>query len=155
MDIDGKSVSMEIDTGAAISIMSQESYNELWPDRDLKESKAKLRTYSGEYLKVLGEIETRVSHSNNHAKLPLVIVQGRGPTLFGRDWLSRLRLDWSQVNAISREPTLQSILDQYEEVFKEGLGTLKNFTAKIYVDPHGQTTILQSETCPLCTEVSN
>ena len=135
VDIDGRSVSMEIDTGASISIMSQESYKELWPDRDLKESKAKLRTYSGEYLKVLGEIETRVSHSNNHAKLPLVIVQGRGPTLLGRDWLSRLLLDWSQVNAISKEPTLQSILDQYEVVFKEGLGTLKNFTAKIYVDP--------------------
>ena len=76
MDIDGKSVSMEINTGAAISIMSQESYKELWPDRDLKESKARLRTYSGEYLKVLGETETRVSHSNNHAKLPIVIVQG-------------------------------------------------------------------------------
>ena len=55
VNIDGKSVSMEIDTGASISITSQESYKELWPDRDLKESKAKLRTYSGEYLKVLGE----------------------------------------------------------------------------------------------------
>ena len=106
VDIDGKSVSIEIDTGATISIMSQESYKELWPDRDLKESKAELRTYSGEYLKILGEIETRVSNSNNHAKLPLVIVQGRGPTLLGRDWLSRLHLDWSQVNAISKEPTL-------------------------------------------------
>ena len=39
------------------------------------------------------------------------------------------------MNAISKEPTLQSILDQYEVVFKEGLDTLKNFTAKIYVDP--------------------
>ena len=55
MDIDGKSVSIEIDTGAAISIMSQESYKELWTDRDLKESKAKLRTYSGRVSESLGK----------------------------------------------------------------------------------------------------
>ena len=30
---------------------------------------------------------------------------------------------------------MQSILDQYVVVFKEDLGALKNFTAKIYVDP--------------------
>ena len=104
---------------------------------------------SGEYLKVLGEIETRVSHSNNLAKLPLVIVQGRGPTLLGRDWLSRLHLDWSQVNVISKEPTLQSILDQYEVVFKEGLGTLKNFTAKIYVDPTVKPRFFKARPVPM------
>ena len=31
---------------------------------------------------------------------------------------------------------LQAVLDRHSEVFQDGLGTIKGFTARIYVDPN-------------------
>ena len=67
--------------------------------------------------------------------MQLVIVEGSGPTLLGRDWLTQIQLDWKQIHQV-RPTSLQAVLSSYPAVFQEGLGTLKGFKAKIYVDPH-------------------
>ena len=72
--------------------------------------------------------------TNAIAKLSLLIVAGIGPTLMGRDWLSQIRLDWQQINQV-HNASLQAVLVRYPAVFQEGLGTLKGYQAKIYVDP--------------------
>ena len=63
--------------------------------------------------------------------MPLLIV---GPTLMGRDWLSCIRLNWGEIHHVHLN-SLQKVLRRYSSVFQEGLGTLKGFQAKIYVDP--------------------
>ena len=67
--------------------------------------------------------------------MPLLIVEGDGPTLFGRDWLSQIKLDWRQIHHV-HSPNLQSLPSRYPSVFQKGLGMLKGFKAKIYVDPN-------------------
>ena len=42
---------------------------------------------------------------------------------------------WYKTRLESDKPTLKSVLDRYPSVFQDGLGILKGFTAKIYVDP--------------------
>ena len=53
-----------------------------------------------------------------------------GPSLLGCDWLSNLKLNWHSLHSCS----LLEILDKQDEIFKEGLGTLKGYQAKIYID---------------------
>ena len=53
----------------------------------------------------------------------------------GRDWLSRIRLNWQQIHHVRTE-YLQAVLARYPAVFQEGLGTLKEYQAKIHVDPY-------------------
>ena len=48
--VDGKPLTMELDTGAAVSLVSESTYQEYWPDRQLQECKTRLSTYSGEPL---------------------------------------------------------------------------------------------------------
>ena len=52
MVINDKPVCMELDTGAAMTIMQ---YRELFPGVELRESKVLLKRYSGERLSVKGE----------------------------------------------------------------------------------------------------
>ena len=59
--------------------------------------------------------------------MPLVIVRGDGPTLFGRNWLRVIQLNWSKIHFL-QAPGLQEVLKKYSDVFEAGLGTFKGQT---------------------------
>ena len=46
---------------------------------------------------VLGRLDVEVTYGDEKEMLLLVVVQGKGPSLFGRDWLARLKLDWKTI----------------------------------------------------------
>ena len=57
----------------------------------------------------------------------------------GRDSLTNIRLDWENICTIQANPTwLQKVLDKHKTVFQDGLGLVKNTTAKIHVDETAQ-----------------
>ena len=77
------------------------------------------------------------------------VVKGDGPTLLGRDWLRRIRLDWKAINQVrTPSPTLEEILAQNANVFREELGTVKGATAKIHVDPQAQPRFFRQRPVP-------
>ena len=63
--INGKSIPMEIDTGSAVSIISESVYKnffEAQTSETLQQTEAKLCTYSGEQLPVKGKLICEVSY---------------------------------------------------------------------------------------------
>ena len=98
VEMDNTPVKMEVDTGATLSIMSYSTYSSTWPrdsTPEVKPTRAKLRTYTGEAITVRGVVDVTVKYGGQEEDLTLVIVDGDGPTLLGRDWLQNLRLDWA------------------------------------------------------------
>ena len=124
---------MELDTGATLSVMSEETWKEACPTTTLRQSSARLSTYSGEPLTVLGKAMVDVEYEGQTERLPLQIIKGSGPSLFGRNWLSKIRLIWPTIKKISNE--LDSVLDKRPEVSKDELGTLKGAKAQFFVEP--------------------
>lgn len=47
------------------------------------------------------------------------------PSPLGRDWLSKLQLDWYSMFATQLEDTLVDVTQRHEAVFQEGLGKTK------------------------------
>ena len=88
MTVSGATLEMEVDTGAASSIISLATYYRLW-SRDqaapLRNSTKRLCTYTKEPLKVV--ITVTVQYINQTAELDLVVVAGTATSLLGRDWL--------------------------------------------------------------------
>ena len=81
----------------------------------------------------------KVEHNGHRATLPLIVTQGSGPSLFGRDWLAALKLDWQKIFKVKSNRTVEDVLARYSEVFNDELGTLKGVTAKIHTDPTATT----------------
>ena len=82
---------MELDTGAAMTIMSEKQYRELFPDVALRKSEVLLKTYSGERLPIVGDSVVKVLHNHQFQELVLTVVAGEEPRLLlGKDWLKRL-----------------------------------------------------------------
>ena len=131
-------VQMEIDTGATLSIMSHATFSSTWPeDRapKLMHSWAKLHTYTGEKVVVKEAVKVMVAYKDQEARVTLTIVEGRGPTLLGRDWLQHLRFDWASLNHVTQDnrSELNALLCTHFALFSEGLGQIKGVTARLYL----------------------
>ena len=90
VDISGATHQMEIETGSAVTLVSEATFSKLWPPGKpprLENTPIRLRTYSGEELRVV-VVRVRCG-GKEEVELGLVVVDGKGPSLLGRDWLDR------------------------------------------------------------------
>ncbi|XP_043204899.1 uncharacterized protein K02A2.6-like [Amphibalanus amphitrite] len=149
--LDGRAVDMELDTGAALSVCSDAVFRHLWPDGGpaLEPCGVSLKTYSGELLSVRGQAMVNVEYGGNTTRLPLIVVKGSGPCLFGRNWLSHIRLDWPSVCRVAPPCSVQPILEEFPEVFRDELGCYRGGEVTIDVDPDVQPRFFKPRTVPL------
>lgn len=90
VDIDNTLVQMEVDTETTLSLMSYTTFSTLWPQSnthhpELKPSGTKLCTYTREEITVKRKADVTVRYQEQEKSLAIMIVEGDGPTLLGRD----------------------------------------------------------------------
>ena len=139
---------MEIDTGAALSIISKTTFESTFRNQMLKPSTISLKTYTGQTLPVLGMIETHAEHNAQSETLPLIVVDGSGPNLLGRNWLEKIRLDWTNIYNVTSNQSLENILLNHSELFRDELGCLNALPAKIYIVPGAQQKFCKARPVP-------
>ena len=61
--VSGVTLKMELDTGASVSLVSEKVWKETFLGQELSKSDVLLRTYTGERLHVLGQMQTRVTYN--------------------------------------------------------------------------------------------
>ena len=148
--VNGKQLTMDLDTGASVSIISEAKGKELFPGTAIKKSRVTLKTYTDESIRVLGELPVTVRYQGQEEQLVLFVVEGMGPSLLGRNWLSRLKIDWKSVHAIASPDTvtLDNLLDEHKDLFKDGLGTIEPFTAKLNVQKDARPRFFRPRSIP-------
>ena len=85
-----------------------------------------------------------VESNDQQLTLPLFIVGAKkyAPTLLGRAWMTKMRLDWKNffspsngqfvVEPDNDERTVR-LKERYPEIFKPELGTVKGLTSKLHL----------------------
>ena len=131
--VDGVPLHMELDTGASVTVISKKTWHDLFQNRPLGEAAVKLKTYTGEPLEIVGQAEVDVVYGSQSCRVPLVVVGGKGPSLFGLNWLERFTLDWPSIKTV--RTALDELLQKHEALFRKELGTLKGVEAHLEVDP--------------------
>ena len=74
----------------------------------------------------------QVKYREYVGKHTLYVVGGNSPCLLGRDWLQKIRLNWSSIRTMSVHNsllTLHRLTQKYAEVFQPKLGTFNGFEA--------------------------
>ena len=118
VQVDGKEVTMELDTRASLSLMSENVYHKLWPGRSLDSTTVRLQTYACESLELVSSATVQVGYESQTVHvLPLIVVKGDGATLLGRNWLHKIKLNWRKIQQVHKPR--HSLLEQYSEVFRK------------------------------------
>jgi hypothetical protein len=93
MTLNGKNLEIEVNTGAALSVISEATRKAIFPKEKLHLAEITLSIYTDEHMQVHGTLNVKVQHNNQEEKLKLVVVAGNGPSLLGRNWLKYILLD--------------------------------------------------------------
>ena len=147
LTLNGTQVEMELDTGAAVSLMTKQQWDRLPTRSVLAPSTVTLRTYTGEHVHVHGEATVRVGYAGQEHTLSLVVVDGKGPALFGRNWLQTIKLNWAEIKSLATEARNTDLTARFPEVFAEGLGTMST-TAKLQVSHDAQPKFFKPRPVP-------
>ena len=97
---EGKTLKMELDTGSAQSVIPWEQYKKHFGLFKL-ESQVVLKTYSEE--KITSKCNVKFKGQEHNVSLQVVDTSGKA--LFGRDWLSKIHLDWGEIKALKLDQT--------------------------------------------------
>ena len=117
MNINGAAITMEVDTGASVSIISESAYRNYWKKGQappIVPSSTNLKTYTSKELSIKGAIK------------------GSGPSLLGRDWLLKIKLDWEKLHLNYLQPKalkLEDNLNRHNVLFKNELGRVQSMQA--------------------------
>ena len=125
---------MEMYTRAALSLVSEATFNKLWSSKYPSPSNVCLCSYSRVAIPIAGSMDVTVVYKGQAAQLPLIVMNGEGPSLFRRNWLENLRFDWRKINHLQYS-SLESDLEEHKTLFQPGLGTLKGHKVNISLGP--------------------
>ncbi len=157
-------VTMELDTGAARSLMSKRTYYSSFENPPkLKKSQTQLCKYGNVPMDIAGEVTVNISTSNGgNRNLVLLIINEDGPSLCGRDWINALEIpinkviesinsiDSNYANSVNSniQAKLNSIFSKFPKVFESGLGKFKEYKVAIDVKEDAQPKFCKARPLP-------
>jgi len=72
--------------------MARSTFERLWPGRPIQPLRESVSSWDGSQLRILGDVMVLVSCNGTSRQLPIHVIEGDGPSLLGRDWLSALNI---------------------------------------------------------------
>ena len=90
-----------------------------------------------------------VGYQGKDYRLPLVVLDGTGPLLFGRNWLHQIQLNWQTICSMSEKTDVGAVVDRFPEVFQDDVGCARNAEVSIPVDESAQPIFFKPRTVPL------
>ncbi|XP_065089404.1 uncharacterized protein LOC135710683 [Ochlerotatus camptorhynchus] len=118
--VEGVRLEMEIDCGAAVSVISSETYEGEFADISMQKCTKKMAVISGNRLVVEGQIPVQVELNGRRKTIKLIVLRSGSSftPLLGRDWLDIFYSDWrnafgsgASVNQLSFPASEEQIVD--------------------------------------------
>ncbi|XP_063366282.1 uncharacterized protein K02A2.6-like [Cydia amplana] len=153
INVHNKSISMELDTGCAVSCISSKLYQREFVDLELNKSNVVLRYYTGELVKPLGVIKPLVKYRDREAYLNLYVIKDGITLLLGRQWIAALNIlnlpvyDESMLGYVDSEDegfNITEFSSRFSKVFEDGLGRFTGGQVSIHLRPEARPVFLRA-----------
>jgi transposase InsO family protein/predicted aspartyl protease len=150
--VEGKVVTMLIDTGATHTVISEKTWRKHL-QTPLVPSTRIVRAYGGRTVAIKGECDVTVKTKKFEGRLRALITPGDNVNLMGRDWLERLMPEladkWMRRNSTTSLNTIDTpakaidvLQKTYPSVFQPGLGHYEYDIEYRATDKHGNVDAL-------------
>lgn len=164
VQIDGRTLQMELDTGAPCSIVSESTLKTIKPHFTLQPSDRQFSSYTGHRVSCIGRVNVNVTIGTVTRKEQLYVVSGVSDSLLGRDWISHFadQIDLNHMFSAQtsihsivntamtpdREIRLAKLLDSFANVFSESPGMLVGPPAKVHLKENASPVFAKARDVP-------
>ncbi|XP_046975644.1 uncharacterized protein K02A2.6-like [Vanessa cardui] len=123
----------EIDSGSAVTVISESYYKNNFKDVPLSTTQKQLRTYNGKNIFCVGIIHVPVTYASQTHIIAIYVVRSGGPPLLGRNFISKFNLQLVPVNyhSIENESFITDLQQKYSSLFSDKLGTFNKYKIKL------------------------
>ena len=135
--VNGKLVQMQLDTGSDVSILPENIASTI-PNIQMKPYEYILKDYNHQIIDVKGVADVNLECNGKFfKKMSIIIVKGQKSALLGTDWLDVIKPGWEKIFEVglttieNKKEILDSLLDEYKDVFQGTVGTVKNVQASL------------------------
>ena len=132
VNVNDVDLTMEIDTGASVSIIPYHMYQMYFSAVELTRSNITFCSFTGDVVKCEGKILVSVKHFGQTKRMWLHVLGASRFALLGRDWLGELRINWQAIKSVvsSQVSGINKLLAMYSDIF-HGQGLLKGSPVKL------------------------
>lgn len=133
----------EVDTGSAVTAISDSVYRAHFSNYKLDNSKQILLSYNGTPIDVLGVLPLPFAYRSQTQTINVYVVKNGGPPLLGRDFLSKFKLEISPINNLSN-----SYENQFPRLFSDELGCCEGVEVKLNMKPESIPIFMKARPVP-------
>ena len=159
MRIEDVDFQMEVDTGAAASIMSYMDYERYFNYLALRPVDKSFHAYTGTPLDIAEQVLVDVGHNDQQMTVPLLIIRAEkyAPPLLERAWITKIRQDWKNLFSPSNgqfvvegdnDERIERLKERYAEIFKPKLGAVKSVIAKLHLKDNAKHAFQKARPVP-------
>ncbi|KAG8323166.1 hypothetical protein J6590_108572 [Homalodisca vitripennis] len=138
------SLTFEVDTGASVSVCSEEYYNSHFQMCKLEPSKLTLSSYTDQPITPVGKIKVEVNYNKVNKVMDLYVIKSGAHPLIGREWLSALGVEISfknndrlfEISKTDADSCLElknKLFKEFPKVFSDEIGCFKGEPVKLTV----------------------
>ncbi|GAB0086428.1 uncharacterized protein DMENIID0001_004900 [Sergentomyia squamirostris] len=150
VEIEGKRITMEVDSGASNSVMSLDQWKAIRSKKKLEPTPIRLRTWLKQGVEILGQALVLVKRGDKSVELSLIITKSGGGSLLGRKWFQLLGIyvHVPEVNAVTSQG-LETVLEKHKRVFREELGAHTSKPVHIQLKENAQPVFMKHRQEPM------
>lgn len=122
----------EVDSGSAVTVVSEYFQKSYLKDVPLSKSHKQLRTYNGGKIECVGTMRLPIHYADQTHTIVVYVVRDGGPPLLGRDFIAQFNLQLIPVNyCIDSDVSIKDLQLQYPKLFSDKLGTFNKYKIKL------------------------
>jgi len=152
VNINGKPHTMELDTGCKTSLLSEDFWKQSLGSPPLLKSTRIFSTYTKEKFYARGQFQCELTYNDQKVRHTFHVVKGQ--SLFGRDLLKMIKLDWTQIqsqcNSVSETINLNTLLNEFKDIFQAPTEAdkIQKFKAKVVLREDATPKFLKARPVP-------
>ncbi|XP_061728164.1 uncharacterized protein K02A2.6-like [Cydia pomonella] len=141
-----KEVQFEVDSGAARTVISYETWRNLQFKIKLEDANINLITWGRHPIKLKGLAKVKVGYKGLEHELTIIVAEDRGPNILGRNWFVPLGIQVEGLCWTSQVP--EELQLKYPKVFSDQLGCYTGPPAKLILKNEAQPKFLKCRPIP-------
>ncbi|XP_044764494.1 uncharacterized protein K02A2.6-like [Coccinella septempunctata] len=146
--IEDKLINFELDSGAAVTIMSHALFKKSFPKLEIHKTDLKLVTYCKRVLDVVGFSRVKCVYEGKLKHLNVYIVNTDRLPILGREWIRQLNIKLENLNKIGHEQNLQNILHKYPVLSDNSMGKILNLKARSRLKDNANPVFVKARKIP-------